>query len=69
MLFPYVTNVEGDAYLENPLGHNELPQTEWSKDQKELTVTIGEQVDQYTFSKQKNGQTQVSMIRNGQKVY
>jgi hypothetical protein len=34
-----------------------LPETKWNKDGKLLTVTIGDQVDGFTFTKGNDGRT------------
>lgn len=70
MLFPYKTNIEGDkAYNETPLGSTDLPETSWNKDKTELTVKIGDQTDVFTFKKLDSGRREVSMTRNGKKVF
>ncbi len=56
LIYPYV---EGMPAL----------QTAWNATRDRLTVTIGDQVDQFTFDTHPDGYTTVSMLRNGTPVF
>ncbi len=70
LLFPYETTVEGgkEAYYAHPLGSASLPETAWNADRTQLTVTVGDQLDVYTFTELPTGRRKVSLVRNGEPV-
>ena len=70
LLFPYKTTVKGSkqAYFPHPLGNESLPVTEWNADRTKLTVTLGDQVDEYSFNRQAGKPTSVSLLRNGKPI-
>lgn len=43
--------------------------TKWNPDRSQLGVMLGDQVDVFSFKKQADGRTVVSMKRNGQKIF
>ncbi len=71
LLFPYETTVDGEdqmAVHETPLGSKDLPETSWNAEGTVLTVTLGDQVDVFTFTETPEGRREVSMTRNGKPV-
>jgi hypothetical protein len=76
LLFPYETTnpVKGDkeqvkkAWQDNPAGAK-LPITDWNENRDQLTVKIGDQVDEFKFEKTPDGRTTLTITRSGQQIF
>ena len=74
LLYPYQTTMpngtkeEKQAWCDEPAGAH-MPETSWNADHSELTVRTGDQTDVFTFKQLGSGRRQISMTRDGKKVF